>query len=544
MRIPEWRDLRKPAPLLAVLAAALLGVALAFRGWDAYVEDCLGRWAVDKLARQSDSTYRLALGDLSLLPLAGSISFDSAGVVTDSARNARRPEPLPGLTAGVRDCRLSGLDLVGLALRKGVQCPGAGVRSRGRGHRAPASHSGGLGGCDRHDGRRGLGAPADPAARHLLLPRRGDLVPSLSLTLERPGPRGGASVALEHARFEAGDFVFDPSTASVDRALLSATGLVLRPDTLIEFSAARLQADFTDSTLVSRASSTSRPYPRPSGCAARRAARPDPLHGGQPLRAGRGLSRLPHRRRHRYPRPGASRRTAGRADRQAHPKGLRAASAPAGGGADRLGARLDTVVVGGGTITYRERKPETDGPGVVTFEQVRGTILDLHLPSRGEPLRIKASARLMGEGALTGASRFRWTRPTFATSCPAGSAGCRQGLQPVPVGERGVRARWRVGGGDRHPADDEGRRSRTTVTPRYRELSVDPTGEGGGVIGSVTRGAKEFLAQTFVVRSSNPDGADEPPRVARTARPYDPTKPWLQFLWISLREGLMEVIKE
>ena len=87
-------------------------------------------------------------------------------------------------------------------------------------------------------------------------------------------------------------------------------------------------------------------------------------------------------------------------------------------------------------------------------------------------------------------------------------------------------------------------RSRTTVTPRYRDLSVDPTGEGGGVIGSVTRGAKEFLAQTFVVRSSNPDGADEPPRVARTARPYDPTKPWLQFLWISLREGLMEVIKE
>ena len=94
MRIPEWRDLRKPAPLLAILAAALLGIALAFRGWDAYVEDGLGRWAVDELARQSDSTYRLTLGDLSLLPLAGSISFDSAAVVTDSARNARRPEPL------------------------------------------------------------------------------------------------------------------------------------------------------------------------------------------------------------------------------------------------------------------------------------------------------------------------------------------------------------------------------------------------------------------------------------------------------------------
>jgi hypothetical protein len=86
--------------------------------------------------------------------------------------------------------------------------------------------------------------------------------------------------------------------------------------------------------------------------------------------------------------------------------------------------------------------------------------------------------------------------------------------------------------------------TRTTVTPRYRDLSVDPTGEGGGVIGSVTRGAKEFLAQTFVVRSSNPDDTDKPPRVARTVRRYDPTIPWLQFLWVSLREGLMEVVKE
>ena len=53
MRIPEWRDLRKPAPLLGILVAALLVVALAFRGWDSYVEDRLGRWAVDELARQA-----------------------------------------------------------------------------------------------------------------------------------------------------------------------------------------------------------------------------------------------------------------------------------------------------------------------------------------------------------------------------------------------------------------------------------------------------------------------------------------------------------
>jgi hypothetical protein len=86
--------------------------------------------------------------------------------------------------------------------------------------------------------------------------------------------------------------------------------------------------------------------------------------------------------------------------------------------------------------------------------------------------------------------------------------------------------------------------ARTTLTPRYRDLSVDPTGEGGGIIGSATRGVKEFLAQAFKVRSSNPGDPAKAPRVARTVRRYDPTSTWLQFIWISLREGLIEVVKE
>ena len=81
------------------------------------------------------------------------------------------------------------------------------------------------------------------------------------------------------------------------------------------------------------------------------------------------------------------------------------------------------------------------------------------------------------------------------------------------------------------------------VTPRYRDLSVEPTGDGGGVIGSVTRGIEEFVAAAFVVRSRNPyDGKRL--RTGRTSRQYPRERTWIQFIWFALRDGLVAVIKE
>jgi hypothetical protein len=89
-----------------------------------------------------------------------------------------------------------------------------------------------------------------------------------------------------------------------------------------------------------------------------------------------------------------------------------------------------------------------------------------------------------------------------------------------------------------------GGRATTTVTPRYQDLSIEPTGEGGGVVGSVTRAVKDFVAGAFVVRSRNPDEDGKNLRIARTVRRYDRASPWTQFLWFGIRDGLVEVMKE
>jgi hypothetical protein len=87
-------------------------------------------------------------------------------------------------------------------------------------------------------------------------------------------------------------------------------------------------------------------------------------------------------------------------------------------------------------------------------------------------------------------------------------------------------------------------RVRTTLTPRYRDLSVEPTDDGGGLIGSVKREVEEFIADAFVVRSRNPDEDGDNLRTARTVRRYDPAQSWSRFLWFSLRDGLKEALKE
>ena len=537
--------------LLAAVALALVVVALAFRWWDRYVEDQLGRWAVGELARLTDGTYRLVLGDLSFLPLAGSISFDSAIVGTDTARNRQRETPLPTLEWRAHGCRVSGLDMLGLTFRRTFVARGLGcdrvvariaLPSRPREERRPAPDS------------------APPAARLEKLARPLGLssfriaevaLPALSFTLTRPGARGGTSILVEHARFEAKALVFDPTenprerrSLSADRAQLRATGLVLRPDTLIEIAIAGVEADLTESTLRLAGASHEPSIPEDEWVRRVRVRRNRIRFEVDSARA-RGVAyrafvatgdigiRALELERARLDVLTDKRIPRGRPSRHRTPQQVAASPGQA--------LRLDSVIINRGTIVYRERKPKRERPGWVSFDSVRATILDLHLPPRGKPLRIVASARLMNQGLLTLEASVPLDAPDFRYELSG-----KLGRMPATALNRFLGENesfelddgWIEGITFRQTA--RGGRATTILTPRYRDLSVEPTGGGGGPIGAV----KEFIADAFVVRSRNPDEDGDNLRTARIVRRYDPTQSWLQFLWFSLRDALEEALKE
>jgi hypothetical protein len=538
--------LRRPAALLAAVALAVVVVALAFRWWDRYVEDQLGRWAVAELARRSGGAYRLVLGDLSFRPLAGSISFDSAIVATDTARNRRRETPLPTLEGRAQGCRVSGIDLLQLLVRRSF-----------------AAHE--LG-CDRVVSRIAIASPprekhrppsdsAPPAVRLEKLARPLGLssfriaevsLPALGFTLTRPGARGGTSLLLEHARFEGKDLVFDPTanpreraSLSADRARLRATRLVLRPDTLIEIAIAGVEASLTDSTLRLAGARHEPSIPEDEWVRRVRVRRDRIRFVVDSLRA-RGVAyrafvatgdiairdleldgaRLDVLTDKRIP---------GRPSRHRTPQQVAASPGRP--------LRLDSVIINRGTIVYRERKPGRERPGWVSFDSVRATILNLHLPPRGKPLRIVASARLMNQGLLAVEASVPLDAPDFRYELSG-----RLGRMPAMVFNRFLAENepfklddgWVEGITFRQTA--RGGRATTIVTPRYRDLSVEPSGDVADL--------KEFVADAFMVRSRNPDKDGDNLRTARAVRRYDPSKSWSQFIWVGLRDALTEALKE
>jgi hypothetical protein len=545
---------RVPAVIVTVVVFALVVALIGLRVWDRSVEAGLGRWAAAQLARRTGGAYRLTVGDVTFRPFDGSLAFDSAAVVTDTALNRRRPEPLPTLTWRSHGCRIAGVDGVRLLLRRTLRARELGCDSVvTRIALAPSERERREGGDSARDKGPLTKLPKSLGLSSVRIDRIS--LPAFRLLLDRPGRDGGGSIRLDSARFEAADVDFESrATEAKDapldasRARLSARGVVLQSDTTTRIAVAALTADFPDSTLH-LAGILHEPEIPEDQWVRRLAVRRDRIRFEADSLRGRGVAfraflatgdigaralelhgarldvltdlRLPH----------------------AAPRPHRTPQQVASDSGSALG--IDTLLVRGGSISYRERKPETEEPGRVTFDEVRGRVLHFDTPSRGHPLRIEAEGRVMGEGRLTAEAVVPLDAPDFRYELSAT-------LGPMPA-----RAFNRFLSANEAFEFDKGEiesvairqiarngLATTTVTPKYHDLSVKPTGEGGGLVGSLARGVKKFIANAFVVRSRNPDEDGTHLRTARTLRHYDPARTWLQFVWVSVRDATMEAIKE
>lgn len=536
--------------MVALAVGVAIGAVLYVRGWDRYVEAGLGNWAVDEVARRTDGAYRLILGDLDFRPIAGSLSFDSAIVVTDTVANRARAVPLPNLNVRADGCRISGVSVALLLLRHRFDARHMGCGSVTAGvqlQRLPGRVADGPDPTDAQAPRERRPPPLGITLFHIT-----DIAfPTLAFSLQRPGPRGESSVSMKRARVTADLVELDPTAPlGAQNALLTqgvrfdASGFLLRPDTVSEFAIGAIRAGITDSTF--RLDSIIYGLRISDDAWARtQRHRRDRITFALSRLSGRGVAyrtflrtgdiniRVLELSGARLNVLSDKRLKPGPPGRHSTPQQAAQRSNPA--------LRVDTVLIHGSQIVYQEHKPDREDAGQLTFAQLECRIANVDVPSRGSPLLIDASARLMNEGLLT-------VHDTVPLDAPDFRFGLGGGLGPMPFTalnpflQETTPVRLKAGQVDSvmFVMRARGGVSTTTVTPYYRDLAIDFT--SGGVLGFVKAGVVEFAANKFKVRSQNPEEAGKKPRSTTASRSYEPTRSWLSFLWISLRDPLIKTI--
>jgi len=560
-------------PLLAAVALALAGVALVavwkwlHRPTPARIDRAVRQWATDRVLSGSDSVYRLSIGPLRFDTTGTSVGIDSIRIETDSSRNARRPHPLAVVSIVLRGGQVDGLD-VQAAIK----------------HRSPTIDVSAIR-FDRIEGKIRLPPLRDDSARvskpkpPAAAPRRGqgavpvlDLGPGVlpagipdlrvarielpSITIAvRPArdPEGQVqsvrrlALALSGVRVETGDSARTPVYARDIRAraegyrgvwgrLTSVTAANVEAstsDSLLRIEGLELRPTVSDAELRRRLRwRRIRPVLRVPALQARGMDYGSILGGaGVVIRAidlaEPRLDLLLDRSLDADPRPKPARLP------QQILRGL--------------GWRLtiDSVRARRAGISYGELDPRNSSPGVVTFEQLDGTVTNISNDPRraAHAMAVRASARVMGMGHLS---------TGFEISLGSDSLRMRYrgtvGAMPLAAFNRFVAlntpAKLRSGQAlglrfDGNVMDDS---ATGRVVLRYRDLKLGLTKRGGGGIGdAIKRHVGSFFINTFKLRRDNPqdDGRFVVGQIARRRRPTDDLFP---FLWFTLRDAFKQVM--
>jgi len=578
--------------LLAALAVALVAVYLVSLRASPLVNELLRDWATGQVATQSDSVYALRIGRLHFNWPLRRVMLDSAVIVTDSARNARRAWPIATVQGMLRGCVISGIDLPRLVLGRGLSAsqigcadvrwasdapPDSASMARFQAARAtrPARAAPPPAPRPKPASPQALAAPHGAVMtfqRELNLPRRvptiriGRIVfPAVAIDMVARKPSGDRThFGLARARLLITDVVIDPAAPQYRVRPLFAGGVVLRadstefrPDTAQMVRIGELEVDLTDSTLtvhdfeqgprISDADfQRQSPYRRERirVKAARLAIRG--MDQGAYSRTGAIVARAieldsfrfeirDDKRKPKRPGPSVPKRT---------PQGwFSSLENP---------IAVDTIRATDAAIVYEEFKTGHDQPGRLTIDDVDLLALRArHEPGRrsaGDTLSLEVRGKLMGQGDL----RLAITTPLDAermTMWVRGSLGSMDAQALNPILEHITPIRIKSGRIDGVVFEYAVRNdvARGVVVPRYTNLAVDITGTGsGGILGSknpiggLLRGAAE-AAQGLKVRQNNPEKPDGPPRVGQVNHTFG-GESLPSWFWNVLKQGLMGVM--
>ena len=577
---------------------ALFAFATGFRA-TRLVNRLLHDWATQQVVEQSDSLYRLHIGRLHFNWPLRRITLDSAVITTDSARNAARTYPGATLNGALRTCVISGVDIVQLVLARGLEATQIGCAVVSWHAEVPAdSTAQALYAAERASGRpRPRPAPAartqislDSARRvaavsaatttpqglstfqsRLRLPSQVPRIhigritfPALGTRLLQHSPSGDrAEFDLARARLDIENIIVDPAGDSTraqralfaDNVVFQADSAEFLPDTAQIVRVGHLRVSIADSAVTIRDFEQG---PRISDAEfqARSQYRRDRIRVSVGALHIRGVDRTAWSQRGFVQARALeldSVRFEIRSDKRKPGRpGPRVPKRSPQGVMARFsrGIWVDSIRITNGLVAYEEFAPRRDRPGRLTITDLN--VLGLwarHVPGRvsGDSLVLDVQGRLMGQGAMQVHFEVPLDAPAF-TMRVRGSVGAFDAAALNQLIEHIQPARIKSGRIDevRFQYTVTNGVARGTLTPRYRDIAADVTGEGmtgilgRGPLGGLLRGAAE-AAQGLKVHANNPGKPNEAPRVGTINHRFN-VESLPAFVWNSIKSGLMPVV--
>lgn len=211
----------------------------------------------------------------------------------------------------------------------------------------------------------------------------------------------------------------------------------------------------------------------------------------------------------------------------------------------------DTLTLAG-EARYREHAVAAPAPGVIAFRSLRATLLNFtNDPARMQdstPFRLTADARLMGVAPF----HFELEMPLLAdqfTMRYRGRLGAMDATALNPFASDGTGIKFTRGRieGIGFEATVTGGRARGRVTPRWTNLGIELPGldrKNTGIFGGLKRAVGKFVANAFLVRDDNAAGQKEPPRDGTIDHRWTPRETLPQFLWNSIRDPLVPLLRK
>ena len=216
-----------------------------------------------------------------------------------------------------------------------------------------------------------------------------------------------------------------------------------------------------------------------------------------------------------------------------------------------LGLQLhaDTVIVTG-RIQYRERDALAPKPGVLTFEGLRATLLNVSTDPRemtdSTPLVLRADTRLMGAGALHFEAEVPLLAPEFRMKWRGSLGGIdATEFNRLIVDATGVRFIRGHISSVRFNATVSNGVARGTVVPRWEGLGVEVPGfhrQQTNVLGRFKRAVAKIAANAFMIRDDNP-AKNKPPLDGTISHRWTAEETLPQFLWFALRDAILPLLK-